>query len=420
MAYNKSMKRTMPPTDVIRLIRFAAILWIGYLVVLAIINQVLWSSGRVFSDVLYYILIGIIPLLCLGLSYWSWIQKRLGGGFIPLIIAIITIMPILATWAIARLFHPGPMLDPQGSVLMLFPFLLVAFLLVAWQYKWQYMLLIILGITALNLLNLGIMWSFAPPGPSPFRGPLNTILIQSVVFLAVGFSISFLMNRLRNQQQSLEAANIRLTHYASTLEQLATSQERNRLARELHDTLAHTLSGLAVQLETVKAYWDIDRQMARSILDKSLATAHSGLEETRRALKALRASPLDDLGLALAIKAMAEDAATRANLTLDLSVADEMPALSPDIEQCVYRLAQESIINVVNHAHAKNLTVKLEFIEGKLKLMVRDDGIGLEIRKHNKTSHLGLVGMRERAQLIGGELNIVSKPGAGTIIQLTI
>ena len=73
--------------------------------------------------------------------------------------------------------------------------------------------------------------------------------------------------------------------------QLATSRERNRLARELHDTLAHTLSGLSVQLETIKAYWDVDSQMARSSLDKSLEVAHSGLEETRRALKALRASP---------------------------------------------------------------------------------------------------------------------------------
>jgi signal transduction histidine kinase len=279
------------------------------------------------------------------------------------------------------------------------------------------MLLVILGIAG---LNLGIIWSFPSPGPAPFQGALNVTLTQAVVFLAVGFSISYLVNRLKNQQQSLEEANIRLTHYTSTLEQLATSQERNRLARELHDTLAHTLSGLSVQLEAVKAYWDVDKRKARSTLDKSLATAHSGLEETRRALKALRASPLDDLGLALAVKTMAEDATARANLTLDLSTTDDIPALSPDVEQCVYRVAQEAIMNVVNHAHAKKLTVKLKFREGKLTLMVRDDGIGFEIEEIDKTRHLGLVGVRERAQLIGGKLNIISKPKAGTTIQLTI
>lgn len=110
-------------------------------------------------------------------------------------------------------------------------------------------------------------------------GGLIVTLIQVVIFLAVGFSISYLVTRLRLQQESLEAANIRLTHYASTLEQLATSRERNRLARELHDTLAHTLSGLSVQLETLKAYWDVDQRTARSILEKSLEMAHLGLEE---------------------------------------------------------------------------------------------------------------------------------------------
>jgi signal transduction histidine kinase len=419
MEYKSFMKRTMPPQDVIRLVRFAAILWIGYLIVLAIINQALWAPSFMPSNTSYFIycaLVGIVALLSLGLSYWSWIQKRLGRVFIPAIIAIITIMPILATWAFIKLFPPIPMLGPQGSVLTLLPFLLVAFLIVAWQYKWQHMLLVILGIAG---LNVGIILSFPSPGPAPFQGALNVTLTQTVVFLAVGFSISFLVNRLKEHHQSLEAANVRLTHYASTLEQLATSQERNRLAREMHDTLAHTLSGLSVQLETVKAYWDVDKRKARSILDKSLITARSGLEETRRALKALRASPLDDLGLALAIKTMAEDAATRAKLVLDLSIMDEIPALSPDVEQCVYRVAQEAVMNVVKHAHAKRLTVKLKFKEAKLMLIVRDDGIGFEIEEIDKTRHLGLVGVRERAQLIGGKLNIISKPKAGTTIQLT-
>jgi signal transduction histidine kinase len=238
------------------------------------------------------------------------------------------------------------------------------------------------------------------------------------VFLAVGFSISFLINRLRRQQESLESANKQLTHYASTLEHLATIQERNRLAREMHDTLAHTLSGLSVQMETIKAYWEVDPAAARSLLDKSLTSAHSGLEETRRALKALRASPLDDLGLSGAVSALAKDMAARANLTLDLSVADKLPPLSPDIEQSIYRVAQEAITNVVNHARAKNILVKLELNDGKIKLTVQDDGIGFNPEKNGKPGHFGLTGIKERAKLIGGELNILSQPGNGTTIQL--
>jgi signal transduction histidine kinase len=247
-------------------------------------------------------------------------------------------------------------------------------------------------------LNFAIIWSYpvpgSPPNAPPFRGALIIPLIQTVIFLAVGFAISYLMSRLRRQQQSLEDANIRLTHYASTLDQLATTRERNRLARELHDTLAHTLSGLSVQLETTKAYWDVDQEMARSSLERSLAAAHSGLQETRRALKALRASPLDDLGLAAAIKGLADGAAARSNLALELSLPNNIPVLSPDVEQAVYRIAQEAIANVVNHANAKKLTVQLEFTGGKLKLLVRDDGAGFEPEKINKASQFGLTNAR--------------------------
>jgi signal transduction histidine kinase len=416
LGYNKSMKRTAPHSDAIRLIRFSAILWIGYLVVLALISQSF--PGPQFTNLLYYGSLGAVALLCLGLAYWSWLQERLRQAFIPVVIAIITVMPIIVNHLTGRLFPLGPRFaPPESTVLAAFPFLFVALLLVAWQYKWQYILFIILGIAG---LNLGIIWSYAEPGTPPFQGGLIVTLIQTVIFLVVGFSISYLMSRLRRQQQSLKAANIRLTHYASTLEQLATTRERNRLARELHDTLAHTLSGLSVQLETIKAYWDVDQKTARSTLEKSLSSAHSGLKETRRALKALRAAPLDDLGLALAITTMAKDAAARANLALNLSITDKMPALSPDVEQCVYRVAQEAITNVVSHASAKKLTVKLEFVRGKTMLMVRDDGVGFDMEKVGKKAQFGLTGMRERAQLVGGKLNITTKPGAGTTIQLTV
>lgn len=416
MHYNSRMKMTTPRSDAIRLIRFAAFLWIAYIVALALISQSFPGPQR--ASVLYYVLLGYIALLCLGLAYWPWIQARLRQAFVPVVITIITVMPVIVNQIMGRLSPLGPRFEtPEGSALAMFPFLFVALMLVAWQYKWQYILLVILGIAG---LNFGMVWSLAGPGAPPFMGGLIITLIQTIIFLAVGFSISYLISRLRGQQQSLEAANIRLTHYASTLEQLATTRERNRLALELHDTLAHTLSGLSVQLETIKAYWDVDQPAARSILEKSLSGAHSGLEETRRALKALRASPLDDLGLALAISRMVEDAAARAHLALELPEIIMMPPLSPDVEQCLYRVAQEAVTNVVKHASAKKLTVRLESSQGKVTLTVQDDGVGFDMEKVNKSGHFGLAGMQERAELAGGELEIISKPGEGTTIRLTI
>jgi signal transduction histidine kinase len=416
MDYNKNVKRITPHADVIRLIRFAALLWLGYLTVLALLSQSFPGPQR--TSLLYYVLLAYIAIICLALTYWLWLQEKLKQVFVPLVIAVITIMPVIINNLMGRLSPLGPRFGtPESSVLATFPFLLVGFLLVAWQYKWQYMLLIILGIAG---LNLGVIWSSSGPGTPPFQGSLVVTLIQTVIFLGVGFSISYLMSRLRGQQQSLEAANISLTHYASTLDQLATTRERNRLARELHDTLAHTLSGLSVQLETVKAYWEADQQTARLVLEQSLTATHLGLEETRRALKALRASTLDDLGLALAIRTMVEDAAARANISLNLSLMDNMPVLSPDVEQCFYRVAQEAVTNVVKHAHTKTLTLKLEFNEGKTTLIVSDNGTGFNVDSIDKTSHFGLAGMQERAQLVGGKLNITSKPGNGTTVQLTV
>lgn len=404
----------MPQSDEVRLIRFAAVLWIVYLAALAVIAQ---FDAPHRADPLYYILNGVVALICLGLGHWGWIQLKLKQGFIPLIVAIITIMPVVNNWLAMSIAPPGPRLPPEGPVLGILPFLLVALLLVSWKYRWQHVLLLILGITG---LNLAIVWTVTPPGTGPFPGGLNTTLIQAVVFLAVGFSISFLMGRLSIQQRSLEEANRGLTHYSSTLERLATSRERNRLARELHDTLAHTLSGLSVQLEAVDAYWAIDPTTARSMLDQSLAVAHTGLEETRRALKALRASPLDDLGLALALTSMVKAATANSSLILELAVIRDIPALAPDVEQCIYRVAQEAVANTVKHSGAGKLLVRLESIEGKLKLTVQDDGVGFDTEKGCDSAGYGLLGIRERAQITGAELNITSGAKIGTTLTLTV
>ena len=408
------MSERMPDSDSIRVIRFSSFMWIGYLILLATINQLLFTGHpQRANSYYYYVFMGCLAILCVGLTYWPKIQKRLGKAFIPIIIGLITVLPIAGTATIIKLLGSAPMIDP----LLLLPSFLTSFLLVALQYRWPHMLLLILVI---NLLNLANALMFPPPGSEPVRQALTMSLIQTIIFVVVGFSINYLISRTRNQQQSLEAANMSLTHYASTLEQLATSRERNRLSRELHDTLAHTLSGLAVQLETVKAYFDINPKASQIGLEKALASVHSGLEETRRALKALRASPLDELGLAKATATMAEDLTSHARLALNLSIPDKMPVLSPDVEQCIYRIAQEAITNAINHACAKQLEVKLECLEGKVVLNVIDDGVGFDTGNVGCSNHFGLSVMQERAQINGGKLNITSQPGAGTTIRLII
>jgi signal transduction histidine kinase len=117
---------------------------------------------------------------------------------------------------------------------------------------------------------------------------------------------------------------------------------------------------------------------------------------------------------------MVEDAAARANLDLNSSVADKLPSLSPDVEQCIYRVAQEAVTNAARHAKAKTLTVNLESREGKVALTVHDDGVGFDVEKRDKANHYGLEGMQERAQLVGGEVTVTSKPGEGTTVKLIV
>jgi signal transduction histidine kinase len=386
------MKKTEEKVSVVQLVRIAAILWIGYLVVLMVLDPLSPRNAPPF-EYRIYILNSLNALIVLGLSMWPWAQKRLGRTFLPLVIILMA-----------------------GGAPNLLPLSFIALVLTAWQYQWRHVVLFCLGVTVV-MLGFGF---FSPSENVTLTGTLFGMAFITISLLVVGYFISILMTQLRAQQEELEQANAQLVHYASTLEHLTISRERNRMARELHDTLAHTLSGLTVQLETAKAYWDVDSSTAQTMLDKALEATRSGLQETRRALKSLRASPLDDLGLALALRRMAESATRRATIALDLSLPKQIPALSPDIEQCIYRVAQEAVANAIHHANAKNLTIQLTFNGSEVSLVVVDDGLGFKVWQSENSDHFGLAGMRERAQLAGGKLRIDSHPGHGTTIRLSI
>jgi signal transduction histidine kinase len=405
------MKETEAKVSVGQLLRIAASLWLGYLLVLALIDWNLVPPDHQFHS-WYYVINGLTALLIFGLALWQRGQEWLGQTFLPLMIILMSVLPIVSKYLLTSEFLPGPFISMGVQTV-----LLMALVLTAWQYRWKHVALFCLGTAG---FNLGALFLLAGPLTRPYFFEIPTTVIQTVSFLVLGYFINTVMTQLRAQQASLEQANTQLVHYASTLEHLTISRERNRMARELHDTLAHTLSGLTVQLETVKAYWHVNSTAAQAMLDKSLEATRSGLQETRRALKSLRASPLDDLGLDLALRRMVESAAQRANLTLDLSLPAQIPSLSPDVEQCLYRVTQEAVANVTYHANAKNLKVQLTVNGRDISLLVRDDGIGFKERPGENDDHFGLPGMRERAQLVGGQLTIDSQPSQGTTVRLTI
>jgi signal transduction histidine kinase len=364
---------------------------------------------------IFYIANGMVAFIFLIFSHWDWIQKKLDGAFYPLLLLAISTAPIFINVLITPRFPQGPLSNAEGMALRQLPVLFVALVLVAWEYELSHVILFSVATTA---LELGLIY-FSTIDSRNIYVFLFIAIVRTISFIAVGVFVSLLVARLCEQRESLREANANLTHYASTLEQLTVSRERNRLSRELHDTLAHSLTAISVSLETAKAYFDIDANKTRELIDKSLESTHIGVDETRRALKALRSSSLEDMGLGLAIQRAAESAAARFHLNLTLDLKNPMPSLSPDVEQTIYRIAQESIENIVNHSHAKNLSVRLESNE-RITLIIQDDGVGFDLHSKESTGHFGLVGMRERAELAGGKLKIESEKGKGTRVVLTI
>lgn len=413
--YNGSMKEQGSEIDIVTVLRLAVSLWLAYLLALVAIDHFFYP--RPIFPLYYYLISGLDALVVLGLVLWPQGRMWFGRALLPCVIVLMSVIPLVAGHMMLLPLPPTPANDPEAMLLRLMPLLLMALILTAWQYRWSHVLLFSLGIVGLSLL---LQLLYYRPGVSPLLPLVTILIIQVITFLTVGYFINVLMTRLKQQQHALEQAHDRLVHYAGTLEELTISRERNRLARELHDTLAHTLSALSVQLETVKAYWEVDPPIAQEMLDKSLVATRSGLQETRRALKALRATPLEDLGMLLALRQLAEESATRANVQLSLSLPAQLPPLSPAVEQVVYRIAQEALANVIHHANARTLTVLLKVDTAILSLMVKDDGVGFTSQLRTVGGHFGLSGMQERADLVGGQVHIASNPGKGTTVRFMV
>jgi signal transduction histidine kinase len=357
----------------------------------------------------------MLPVTALLLVYLSWpgLERRLGAVYLPLALSLNVAGVFIGKW-MAGMVGPTQYLALSQEMVL---FLSLLLLVISWQYNFQTVVLFLAVVGLLDFVLAFLVLGYTGMTAVTYG---QTVFADMVAFLVVGYFISHVMKVQRVQRQSLRQANAELSHYAATLEQLTVSQERNRMARELHDTLAHTLSGMAVQLEAVQSLWDSSPDEARTMLGKSLAATRSGLTETRRALQALRASPLDDLGLALALRDLAETAATRAGLRLEWNLPETLPKLSSDIEQGFYRVAQEAFQNITRHAVARQVRVDWLQQNGTVSLAISDDGCGFSPTRVDGGQHFGLRGMQERANMLGADLEVISQPGQGTTIKLSL
>ncbi len=351
--------------------------------------------------------------------FWRWPQRAFGRFYLPLAIVVAAVGPIseYTVNTLVRLATHSPA-DGGAEAIFLVMVMFIPLLMVSWQYNLRAVIAFCIGT---SLLEIAVAFPLNRLGGPKVGDVIGILILSSILYLLVGFMVVRLMVGQRAQRKALTEANARLARYAAALEQLTISRERNRLARDLHDTLAHTLSALAVQLEAIHTLWESDPAKSHAMLGQSLAMTRTGLVETRRAIQSLRSAPLENLGLALAVAGLAESVAARTGIALDLYAPHPITHLTPEVEHTVYRIADEALTNVSHHAQARHLSVKL-YPTGKdqVKLVVADDGRGFDASQPSKNGHYGLKGLKERADLIGAMLDIHSQPGQGTRVELTV
>jgi two-component system NarL family sensor kinase len=200
---------------------------------------------------------------------------------------------------------------------------------------------------------------------------------------------------------------------------LARAEERTRLAREIHDTLAQELTAIALHLEAAAAAVRTDPARAEEWLSKALTLARGSLEEARHAVVDLRTSPLAGRSLPEALGALAR--AFTAETGIRVHVKAEETSLAVSVEEELYRIAQEAFTNIRKHAQAREVDLRLRSSGGRVRLRLEDDGRGfVRAGARRAGGGYGLIGMRERAKLLGGAVRIGSRPGGGTRLIVTV
>jgi signal transduction histidine kinase/ligand-binding sensor domain-containing protein len=200
----------------------------------------------------------------------------------------------------------------------------------------------------------------------------------------------------------------------------AVLAERNRIAREIHDTLAQSFVGIGVQLETVAKLQPISPEVARAHLDRARILVRSSLAEARRSVWALRSQALETADLGGALAEVAEQLSGETEVAVQVS--GRRRRLPVEVETNLLRIGQEALANAVRHAHAQQVRVELCYGDGRVRLSVRDDGRGFDVEQAGQAAggHFGLAGIRERVHNLGGELSLLSRSGQGAEVVVEV
>jgi signal transduction histidine kinase len=349
----------------------------------------------------------------------------------------------LGTWYGLIMIWLLPKTQAKRQTILSLIFLVVA--MAAWfplsQSNWAYYLVVScfyglmwgtlpfgLAVTGNVILTALIIWSQALNRGKPIDFSVDWLFIG---IMAIGWSVllalwirsmmresaerKHLIERLEETQRGLAAAE----------RQAGILQERQRLAQEIHDTLAQGFTSIVMQLEAADLALPEGQSAIRTRLHQARETARLSLVEARRLVQALRPEPLEGASLPEAMARVADRWKQETGIAIDFSVTGSPCSLHPEIEVSLLRAMQEGLTNVLKHAQARQVTVTLSYMEDQVALDIHDDGKGFDVDRlplaaDQTQGGFGLQTMRARVSQIGGQMIVESDPGQGTTLAIQI
>ena len=263
-----------------------------------------------------------------------------------------------------------------------------------------------------------------------FGFPIQLLRAATAVVIAVfvtrvlrSFDVETQRHIAELQAAQLEEARRRETLRGELLKRVVAAQEaeRQRIARELHDATGQSLTALGLGLSSV--YNNCQRREPEQVerrVHELMDLNSKTLDELRHLIVDLRPSHLDDLGLPSTLRWYAKDLQPRVPFAIHVEITGEEQALDPAVSTALFRVAQEALTNIMKYAQAHAAWIRLHYAAQEVSLQVEDDGVGFDPLKMPDRSTWGLLGMQERAELLGGHFELVSHPGAGTHVQVMI
>ncbi len=246
---------------------------------------------------------------------------------------------------------------------------------------------------------------------------LNSALLFGLVLIFVFLLVGTLLAEKQSRQE-LSLANRRLREYALLIENQATLQERNRIAREIHDSVGHSLTAQSIQLENVAMRLDDqDVPQANQHLQKARQLGKEALQNVRQSVATLRNHPLKGKSLTVVLTKLIQEYEKTTGIQIHSQINLTSP-LATEISTAIYRVIQEALTNISKHSHADKISLVLKERTTGILVVIKDNGRGFHPQEN--TTGFGIQGMRERVEVLGGHLNLTSQPGQGCKINFII